>query len=109
MCNIYLRVGGKYRCEWEDRGRDKTMGMGGVFAEVSAPAQLRSVEKFNNDWTGGEAHVSQRFDEQDGGTQLTLIVRYASKQTRDGAAAASMTDGMEQGYAHLDEILNGLR
>lgn len=109
LCEIDLRVGGKYRYEWEEKGRDKTMSISGVFAEISAPARLRSVEKFDDDWTGGEAHVSQRFDEQGGGTRLTLTVRYASKQARYGAAASGMTDGMEQGYARLDEILNGIR
>ena len=30
VCEIDLRVGGKYRYEWEDKGRGKKMGMGGV-------------------------------------------------------------------------------
>lgn len=109
VCEIDLRVGGKYRYEWEDKRRGVTMGMGGVFSEVNAPVLFRAVEKFDDDWTGGETRVSQQFDEQGAGTLLTLTILYASKEARDGAAATGMTDGMEHGYARLDEILSGLR
>lgn len=109
VCEIDLRVGGKYRYEWIDRGRSLTMGMGGTFTEVNAPALLRALERFDDDWTGGETNISQRFDEQSTGTMLTLTILYASKQARDGAAATGMTEGMEQGYARLDKILSGLR
>jgi uncharacterized protein YndB with AHSA1/START domain len=87
VCEIDVRAGGRYRYERADKVRGKTMDMGGVCAEVSAPARLGSVEIFDDDWAGGETHVIHRFDQQDEGTQLTLTVLYASRQARDGAAA----------------------
>ena len=105
VCEIDLRVGGKYRYEWEDKGRGKTMGMGGEFTAVRKPEQIGSKEKFDDDWTGGETVNMQVFTEAGGKTKSVLTVLYASKQARDGAAASGMTDGMEAGYNRLEEIL----
>jgi uncharacterized protein YndB with AHSA1/START domain len=108
VCNIDLRPGGKYRYEWVDKGRGKTMGMGGVFTDIETHAKIGSREKFDDDWTGGETVNVQVFTETGGKTKSVLTVLYASKEARDGAAATGMTDGMEAGYARLDEVLASL-
>lgn len=108
VCRIDLRVGGRYRYEWEDKGRGRTMGMDGVFTDVSRPEHLGSREIFDDDWTGGETEVSQAFAEGSGKTTVTLTVMFKSKEARDQAAASGMTDGMDQGYQRLDEVLSGL-
>jgi uncharacterized protein YndB with AHSA1/START domain len=108
VCEIDLRVGGKYRYEWVDKARGKTMGMGGVFTDVATPERIGSKEKFDDDWTGGQTVNMQVFTEAGGKTKSVLTVLYASKQARDGAAASGMTDGMEAGYARLDEVLASL-
>ena len=108
VCKIDLRVGGEYRYEWEDKGRGKTMGMSGVFTEVMKPERLGTKEKFDDDWTGGETLASQVFTEKGGRTTSVMTILYASKEARDGAAATGMTDGMEAGYARLDEVLASL-
>ena len=108
VCKIDLRVGGEYRYEWEDKGRGKTMGMSGVFTEVVKPERLGTKEKFDDDWTGGETLASQVFTEKGGRTTSVMTILYASKEARDGAAATGMTDGMEAGYARLDEVLASL-
>jgi uncharacterized protein YndB with AHSA1/START domain len=109
VCNIDLRVGGKYRYEWEDKGRGKTMGMDGVFTDVKTYEHLGSIEKFDDDWTNGKTDVSQAFSESRGRTMVTLTVAFVSKEARDGAAQSGMADGMEQGYHRLDELLSELR
>lgn len=108
VCRIDLRVGGEYRYEWEDKGRGKTMGMGGVFTEVAKPERIGSREKFDDDWTGGETSALQVFIEKSGKTTLTHTILYASKEARDGAAKTGMTDGMEHGYKRLDDLLSEL-
>lgn len=105
VCQIDLRVGGKYRYEWEDKSRDKKMGMGGTYTEVVKPEKIGSKEKFDDDWTGGETLASQVFTEKGGRTTSVMTILYASKEARDGAAATSITDGMEAGYQRLDELL----
>jgi hypothetical protein len=34
-------------------------------------------------------------------------MRFASKEARDGAVSTGMTDGMEMGYARLDDMFAG--
>ena len=108
VCEIDLRVDGKYRYEWIDKGRGKTMGMGGVFIAVKMPERFDSKEKFDDDWTGGETVNVQVFTKAGGKTKSVLTVLYASKQARDGAVVSGMTDGMEAGYARLDDLLASL-
>jgi uncharacterized protein YndB with AHSA1/START domain len=107
VCRIDLKVGGKYRYEWKNAD-GRTMGMGGTFREIDAPARLVANEMFDDDWTGGETTVTQVFDERSGRTTLTLTVLYASKQARDGAIATGMTSGLDAGYDRLEKLAKSL-
>lgn len=104
VCDIDLRVGGRYRYVWRGpNGED--MGMGGVFREIVRPERIVTNELFDEDWTGGETLVTTVFTEQGGRTRSTVTVLYASNQAREGALATGMADGMESSYQHLDELL----
>ena len=104
VCEIDLRVGGKYRYVWRNAdGRD--MAMSGVYREIASPARLVSSELFDDDWTGGEAIATTEFSERGAETIVTTTVLYSSTQARDGAMATGMADGMEMGYDRLDELL----
>jgi uncharacterized protein YndB with AHSA1/START domain len=104
VCEIDLRVGGRYRYVWRNMdGRD--MGMGGTYRELDAPVRSVSTELFDEDWTGGETLVTMTLEEHDGVTQLEMIVRYGTSEARAGALKSGMTDGMEMGYVRLDELL----
>lgn len=81
------------------------MGMGGVFREIVRPERIVHTELFDQDWTGGETVSTTRFTERDDRTTLTITTLYSSKEARDGALKSGMTDGMEVGYARLDELL----
>jgi uncharacterized protein YndB with AHSA1/START domain len=103
VCEIDLRVGGKYRFVW--RGPDGTeMGMGGVHREIVAPERLVTTQLFDQDWTGGETLGTLVLTEKEGKTILTNTIVYSSREARDGALSTGMTDGMEAGYARLDEL-----
>jgi uncharacterized protein YndB with AHSA1/START domain len=54
VCEIDLRVGGKYRYVWQHTNGNK-MGMGGVYREITPPERIVSTEKFDESWYPGEA------------------------------------------------------
>lgn len=104
VCDIDLKVGGRYRYVWRSpEGTD--MGMGGVFREIARPERLVTTELFDEDWTGGETLVTTRFDESNGVTTVTMTVLYASREAREGALATGMAEGMEMSYRNLDALL----
>ena len=104
VCEIDLRVGGKYRYVWRNaEGQD--MGMGGIYREISRPERIVSSELFDEDWTGGETVATMTLTEHDGRTILTTTVVYSSTAARDAALRSGMTEGMEMGYANLDALL----
>ena len=104
VCEIDLRVGGKYRYEW--RGPEgESMGMGGTFTEVVRPSRIVATQLFDQDWTGGETIVSTDIVEKNGKSTITTTVRYASREARDAALQTGMSAGMEMSYERLDTLL----
>jgi uncharacterized protein YndB with AHSA1/START domain len=104
VCEVDLRVGGKYRWVW--RGPDGTeMGMGGVHKEVAPPERLVCTQLFDQDWTGGEAVGTMVFTEQDGKTTMTNTIRYATPEARAAVLKTPMEMGMAMGYDRLDDVL----
>jgi uncharacterized protein YndB with AHSA1/START domain len=107
VCEIDLRVGGRYRYVWRNLdGRD--MGMGGVYRDIVATRRLVSAELFDEDWTGGETLCTVDFSEQAAVTTVTTTVLYSSRQARDGAMQSGMEDGMAAGFDRLDAYFASL-
>jgi len=105
VCEIDLRVGGKYRYVWQ-HGDGRRMGVGGTFKEIVRPSRIVVTQLFDEDWTGGETLVITELVETAGKTTLTTTVRYASRAARDGALKTGMTTGMEAGYERLEALLS---
>jgi uncharacterized protein YndB with AHSA1/START domain len=104
VCEIDLRVGGRYRYVWRHAdGRE--MGMGGVYREIVAPERIITTEMFDEDWTGGEAVTTLTLTENAGRTLANSVVVYSSRAARDAVLKTPMADGMEAGYVRLDELL----
>jgi len=104
VCEVDLRVGGKYRYVWRGpKGND--MGMGGVFREIVAPERIVATEKFDDSWYAGEAVDTTVFAETGGRTTVTMTVRYESKEARDGVLATPMATGVAESYDKLAEYL----
>ncbi len=104
VCEIDLKVGGKYRYVWRNEaGND--MGMGGVFREIAPPERLVATELFDQSWYPGEALDTSEFAERDGKTYLTLTVRYESREARDMVLKSPMESGMAAGYDRLEKLL----
>jgi uncharacterized protein YndB with AHSA1/START domain len=104
VCEIDLRVGGRYRYVWRNADGAE-MGMGGVHREIVVPDRIVATQLFDQDWTGGETVGTLVLTEHGGKTTLTNTILYSSRQARDGALRTGMTDGMEAGYARLADLL----
>jgi len=108
VCEMDVRVGGKYRWRWKSDEGGKEFGFFGTYTEVNEPAKISHEENFDPGNVGGPmtadpAIITNELVEKNGVTTLTVSMLYPSKEARDGAVASGMTDGMEQSYVRLDE------
>jgi uncharacterized protein YndB with AHSA1/START domain len=110
VCEMDVRVGGRYRWRWRSETDAKEFGFAGTFREVQPPSRLVHSEVYepatNDDgFPQKEAIVTVTFTEDDGLTTVTTLIDFGSKEARDAAVATGMTEGMEQSYQLLDRLL----
>ena len=96
-CEMDVRVGGKYRLEFEPDG----MAFFGTYLEVTPHSRLV--------WTneeGGEGGpvTTVTFEEKGGKTLLVMHELHSSKEALD-AAGTGAADAMVETFAQLDELL----
>jgi uncharacterized protein YndB with AHSA1/START domain len=96
-CEMDVRVGGKYRLEFEP----DAMAFFGTYLEVTPHSRLV--------WTneeGGEGGpvTTVTFEEKGGKTLLVLHELHSSKEALD-AAGTGAADAMVEAFAQLDELL----
>jgi uncharacterized protein YndB with AHSA1/START domain len=104
VCDVELREGGKYRWVWR-HSDGRTMGMGGVYREISPPDRLVCSETFDDPWYPGEGLVTATFVESGGKTTLTVTLRYESTAARDAVLASPMEEGVAASYDQLEALL----
>jgi uncharacterized protein YndB with AHSA1/START domain len=109
VCEIDLRVGGKYRYVWRRISDGKDMSMGGVYREIVAPVRIVATEKFDDPWYQGEAVGTSLLVEQDGKTTLTQSMLYETRETRDAVLKTPMEKGVAVSYDRLANILASQR
>ena len=110
VCEMDVRVGGRYRWEWKSDDGGQQFGFSGTFREVEPASKIVHSEKYESGTVGGsypgpEAIVTVSFIEDGGVTTVTTLIDYGSKEARDGAMKSGMTDGMEVSYQRLDTLL----
>ena len=105
VCEMDVRVGGKYRWVWKSERDGTTMGMGGVYREVNAPERIVSTEKFDEAWYPGESLNTLVLVEQGGRTTLTQTMRYESREARDEVLKSGMEKGVTASYDRLADLL----
>lgn len=108
VCEMDVRPGGKYRWRWRSEENGAEFGFSGEFREVVRPSRIVHVERYEPGDVGGEmgeALVTSELTEKDGVTTHKMTISYPSKEVRDAALKTGMTDGMEQSYEKLDELL----
>jgi len=114
LCEMDVRVGGRYRWRWRNDENGEEFGFTGTFREVHPPSKLLHTEAYDAGTVGGgvpgnEAIVSVTFAEDAGVTTVTTLIDFGSMEARDAAVATGMTDGMEQSYQLLDRLLEQQR
>jgi len=105
VCEMDVRVGGKYRWVWKSERDGTMMGMGGVYGEVKAPERLVSTEKFDEAWYPGESLNTLVLVEQGGRTTLTQTMRYESREAREAVLKSGMEEGVVASFDRLEEVL----
>jgi len=107
ICEIDLKVGGRYRYVWKKESKGVSMGVGGVYREVSPPARAVHTERFDEAWYSGEALITTEFAETPAGTSVTMTMLLESREARDGVLKSGMESGVGVSYDRLAEILKG--
>ena len=110
VCEMDVRVGGRYRWRWKSNEDGSEFGFTGAFREVQPGSRLVHTEAYDpgtagEGFPGNEALVTVAFTEEAGVTTVTTLIDFGSKEARDAAVATGMTDGMEQSYQMLDRLL----
>ena len=110
ICEMDVREGGQYRWRWRSDDKASEFGFSGTFREVQAPSRIVQTEAYDPGTVGGPypgepAIVTVTFTEEGGVTTVTSLIDFGSKEARDGAVATGMTDGMEQSYQLMDQLL----
>jgi len=105
VCEIDLRVGGRYRYVWRHDTNGAEMGMGGVYREIVAPERIVNTERFDEAWYPGEAVGTLVLVERDGSTTLTYTMLYESRAARDAVIKSNMETGVAASYDRLADLL----
>ena len=105
VCDMDVRVGGKYRWVWRKEKGSEEMGMGGVYNEVKAPERLVTTERFDEAWYPGESLNTLVLVERNGRTTLTQTMRYESPAAREAVIKSDMESGVKASYDRLDDVL----
>ena len=96
-CEMDVRVGGKYRLEFEP----DAMAFFGTYLEVTPASRL----VWSNEEGGeGGSVTTVTFEDRGGKTLLVLHELYPSKEALD-AAGTGAADAMVETFAQLDELL----
>lgn len=105
LCEIDLRIGGRYHYVWRNVANGRQFGIGGVFLEIAAPGRLVMTEKFDESPYPGEAVNTHLLTEEGGQTLLTLTSVYPSREIRDIALKSGMEKGVGPSYDRLESLV----
>ena len=109
VCEMDVRVGGKYRQRWRTDDGKQEFGFYGEYKEVDAPNKLVHSEFFDPGTMGGDmgngSLITVDFIEERGFTTIVTFMDFGTKEARDAAVSTGMTDGMESSYQMLDNLL----
>ena len=109
VCEIDLKVGGRYHYLWRNNSDSaQEFGARGQFKEIVAPSRLVHTEGMYGvpGAEGEEALCTLTFGEAGGKTTLTTVMKFSSRDARDGAMASGMADGMSVSYDRMEAAMS---
>lgn len=106
VCEVAVAVGGRYRYEWENAQLGQRFGFEGELLESMPPNRAVTTEQM----IGVEGPATRNeltLTAVPGGTLMSLVITYPSKELRDMVLGTGMTTGMEASYARLEASVLG--
>lgn len=103
-CEVSQSIGGRYRYVWEADSGEGGFGFTGELLESEAPHRAVTTEAMigqEETFTRNEMTLTP----VPGGTLLTLVITYPSKDLRDMILGTGMVGGMETSYLRLEEAV----
>lgn len=105
VCEIATRVGERYRYEWEAEDGAQRFGFEGELLESDAPYRAVTSERMIG-MDGPGTRNAMTLVAVPGGTLLSIVISYPTKELRDLVLGTGMVGGMEASYARLErEVL----
>ena len=101
VCEVATQVGQRYRYEWEMADGSQRFGFTGELLESAAPYRAVTTEQMIG-MEGPGTRNELTLTALPGGTLLSLLITYPSKELRDMVLGTGMTTGMETSYARLE-------
>ena len=98
-CELDVRVGGRYRLEF-DVGGPEPAAFYGTYVEVQPNSRLAWT---NDEGADGGSVTTVTFTEEGGTTLVVVSERYSSKEALDAAGGAA--EAMVETFDQLDELL----
>jgi uncharacterized protein YndB with AHSA1/START domain len=110
VCEIDLRVGGRWRYVMEAEGFGE-VAFHGEYREIVPNERLVSTEVYEGipDAEARAALNTLTLTEVDGRTALTLLVQHRSKEDRDAHVNSGMEDGLQDALDLLEQLAASLR
>ena len=103
VCDIDLRVGGKWRFVIKDRGME--VGFNGEYVELDGPHHMVHTEAYEGAPDAPPGVLTTTLEEVDGVTTMTVLCRYPSKEIRDIVIDSGMESGMQVSYDRLEDLV----
>lgn len=107
VCEIDLRVGGRYRHVWRSDADGSEFGFRGEYRELAAPNRIVHTEGWDGTEPGEDtdALCTLLLTEEGGRTTLDYTMRFPTPELRDQALQSGMADGMGTSYDRLEQLM----
>jgi uncharacterized protein YndB with AHSA1/START domain len=99
VCEIDLRVGGQWRYAMIARGME--VAFHGEYREIVVNERLVNTEVYEGA-PDSPALTTTTFDERDGRTTVSILVKHANQASRDMHVNSGMEDGLQDAFDLLE-------